>query len=72
MDRANQLYRTSHADLDVLPMLRDTFSWYPEAAAFGPEALAGLLHEPHNVARRGVFDVEVALEALAVEGEVLA
>lgn len=66
------LYKNSPTDPDVLPNLRELFSKHPEAAAFGPEALTGLLYGTHCVTRRPeVFEVEAALAALAVEGEVV-
>lgn len=57
----------------VLPALRELFSHHPAATRSGPEALAGLLVMlqllPH---RPEVFEVEAALEALQVEGELAA
>ena len=65
----HRLYKNSPTDLDVLPNLRELFSKHPEAAAFGPEALTELLYGPDCVTRRPeVFEVEAALEALAVDG----
>ena len=69
---APQSYRNSPTDPDVLPNLRELFSKHPEAATFGPEALTGLLYGSHCVTRQPeVFEVEAALTALAVEGEMV-
>jgi hypothetical protein len=57
----------------VLPALRDLFSQHHGAIRSGPETLARMLQVlcflPY---RPEVAEVEAALEALAVEGEVLA
>jgi hypothetical protein len=52
-------------DPDVLPALRDLFSRHPSSQYWDPEHLAAVLGA-HLVV------IEAALEALLVEGEVLA
>jgi hypothetical protein len=47
-------------------------SQHPQAATAGPETFAELLYERRFVRyRSAVFDVDVALEALRVEGDLL-
>jgi hypothetical protein len=58
-------------DPGVLFALRDLFSQYPTAAQIGPERLADLLRR-YEAVRVHESQVEAALEALAIEGEVLA
>ena len=59
-------------DPDVLPALRDLFSRHPALTGSGCEALSRALCVLRLMDRRPEpFEVEVALEALAVEGEVL-
>ncbi len=65
------LYRAKHADPNVLSALRELFSRHPEAIAFEAETLTKLLYELRIARRPVVFEVEAALEALRVEGEVL-
>jgi hypothetical protein len=69
---SNTLYPNSGEPNSVFLALREFLHQHPEAVASGPETLAELLYErrflPH---RLEVFEVEVALEALRVEGEVL-
>jgi hypothetical protein len=58
---------------EVLPALRELFSHHPGAMRSGPEALSRMLYVLRFLPYRPeVFEVEVALEALAVEGEVAA
>jgi hypothetical protein len=66
------LYKTDDTLLNVLPALRDIFSRYPVATTYGVETLATLLYGPHFPCSTEISEIEVALEALAVEGEVLA
>ncbi len=57
----------------VLVGLRDLLSRNPEAACRGPEALQELLYAGRFVPRRPTMhEVEAALDALRVEGEVVA
>jgi hypothetical protein len=57
---------------DVLPALRELYSQQPAAPSKSPDTLARLLHLLRYVPRRpSTFEVEVAIEALRVEGEVL-
>jgi hypothetical protein len=58
-------------DLGVLFALRELFSQYPEAAQIDPERLADPLWR-YVPSRPHESQVEAALEALAIEGEVLA
>jgi hypothetical protein len=58
-------------DLGVVFALRELFSQYPEAAQIDPERLADLLWR-YVAVRAHESQVEAALEALAIEGEVLA
>jgi hypothetical protein len=58
---------------DVLPTLRELFSQHPEAAKSGPETLSRLLYELRFLpCRPEIHEVEAALEALALEGEIAA
>ncbi len=60
-------------DRDVLPAVRELISNNPEAAHYGAETVAGLLHAKRFLpGPPAIFAVEAALEALAVEYEVLA
>ena len=58
---------------DVLPTIRDLFSQHPEAANSGPETLSRLLYVlrflPYQLE---FYEVEAALEALLLEGEIAA
>ena len=57
---------------DLLPALREAFSHHPGAVRLSPEKLAQLLPELCFVREPiEVFAVEAALQALAVEDEVL-
>ena len=59
--------------VSVLEALRDLFSHHPETTVAGPEMLAELLYEYRLLSIRPEnCEVEAALEALRVEGEVLA
>ena len=58
-------------DLDVLSALRELFSQHPVTTQSGCEALSQALFELHYLpSRPETFQVEAALEALLVEGEV--
>jgi hypothetical protein len=60
-------------DPDVLPALRELFSQHPAMKQAGCEDLSGALFVLRIVDRRPTpFEVEATLEALIVEGEVLA
>jgi hypothetical protein len=65
------LRRDTADDPGVLFALRELFSQYPAAAQIGPEGLAELLWR-YVPSRPHESQVEAALEALAVEGEVVA
>jgi hypothetical protein len=59
-------------DPNVLPALRDLFSQHPTITQSGPETLTRALDVLCYLPRRPeAFEVETALEALLVEGEVL-
>ncbi len=67
------LYRSGQADPNVLAALRDLFSKHPETTCCGAESLAELLRLGRFLPYRPpVFEVEAALEALRIEGEVVA
>lgn len=58
---------------EVLIALRGLLSRNPCAAEFGSETLSRLLCEEHLLAHRAPsHEIECAMEALCVEGEVLA
>lgn len=58
---------------EVLPALRELFSQHPAAVSSGPEALARMVYVLRFLPYRpGVCEVEAALEALTLEGEVAA
>lgn len=58
---------------EVLPALRELFSQHPAAVSSGPEALVRLLYVLGFLSfRPGVCEVEAALEALTLEGEIAA
>jgi hypothetical protein len=60
-------------DPNVLPALRDLFSQHPAMMHSGSETLGRALYMLRFLPYRPeVFEVEAALEALRVEGEVLA
>ena len=66
------LYKTSSEYDDVFLALRELLSLHREIVDSGAEVLADLLYERRFLSRRpDAFDVEVALEALRMEGEVL-
>ena len=57
----------------LLPALRELLSRHPSAASASPEWLARRLHALRYVASRpDEFEVQSALEALVLEGEVVA
>ncbi len=57
---------------ELLIAMRALFSRNPCAAAFGVEAIAELLHQEHYLSYSVAgHEVEGAVEALRVEGEVL-
>jgi hypothetical protein len=58
-------------DPDVLPEVRDLFSEYPELLGRTPALVRRVLRALRGV-ESDVFAVEGAMEALRVEGEVLA
>ena len=65
----NSVYTTN----DVLPALRELLSQHTEAAKSGPETLGRLLYVLCFLPRRPeICEVGATLEALLVEGEVLA
>jgi len=65
----NLVYTTN----DVLPVLRELFSKHPEAAKSGPETLSRLLYVLRFLpCKPETHEVEAALEALALEGEIAA
>jgi hypothetical protein len=66
-----QPHMSNRAAWDVLPELRDLFSRHPKAVTFGAEALAALLYGPRPASFEEVSDIESALEALKIEGEVI-
>jgi len=55
----------------LVPELRDLFSKYPALLTAGPETAGRALHAIRGV-RADVGAVEAVLEALRVEGEILA
>ncbi len=64
-----QLYTTD----EVLPALRDLLSHHPAAASSSPEKLARRLYVLRYLPfRPEVCEVAAALEALCIEGEILA
>jgi len=65
------LRRDTTDDPGVLFALRELFSQYPEAAQIDPERLADLFWR-YVPSRPHESQVEAALEALTMEGEVLA
>ena len=75
MTAPKPFYTTSRERDNVLHALRELLSLlsvHREAADSQAEVLADLLYEQHFLSHRPeVFDVEVALEALRIEGEVL-
>jgi hypothetical protein len=59
-------------DPNVTPALRELFSQHPVMVYSGPETLGRTLHMLHFLpCRPETSEVEAALEALQVEGEVL-
>jgi hypothetical protein len=65
-------YTSSSEPQTVLGALRSMLSQHPQATTAGSETLAELLYERRFVPYRpAVFDVDVALEALRVEGDLL-
>jgi hypothetical protein len=65
-------YKTSQERDNLLPALRELLSLRREAVDAQAEVLADLLYERSFFSHRPeVFDVEAALEALRIEGEVL-
>lgn len=65
------LYDDSNSE--ILPALRELFSQHPAAAGSSPEILTRMLHVLCYLNHRpGAFEVEAALEALRVEGELAA
>jgi hypothetical protein len=68
----NEFYTTS-AEPEVLPALRELLSQYPAMKRSGAETLSRALFVLRFLSHRpDGFAVESALEALYVEGEVLA
>jgi hypothetical protein len=66
------LYKTSSECDHVFLALRELLSLHREIVDSGAEGLADLLYEQRFLSHRpDVFVVEVALEALRMEGEVL-
>jgi hypothetical protein len=60
-------------DPNVLPALRDLFSQHPAMKQSGPETLSRALRVLCYLSYRPeTVEVETALEALRIEGEVLA
>jgi hypothetical protein len=58
---------------DVLPALRELLGQHPAMTQSGPETLSRALYKLRFLPYRcEPFEVEAALEALLVEGEVLA
>ena len=59
-------------DPDMLPALRELFSQHPTTVIGGAEVLSDLLYELRYLPYRPEpFAVEMALEALLVDGEAL-
>lgn len=59
--------------MSVVPALRELFSQHPRAMRCGPETLSRMLYVLCFLSYRpGVCEVEAALEALQVEGELAA
>ena len=56
---------------DLLPDLRELLCRHPFLAYRAPEAVQRALRTLHGI-EAGVFDVEVALEALTLDGEIAA
>ncbi len=72
MTAPQPFYKTSRERDNVLLALRELLSLRREAVDAQAEVLADLLYEQLFLSHRPeVFDVEVALEALRIEGEVL-
>jgi hypothetical protein len=69
---SDPFYTSSNESQTILDGLRSMLSQYPQAATAGSETLAEVLYErcflPHQPE---TFEVQVALEALAVEGVIL-
>ena len=62
----------SNGRTEGLIALRELFSRNPRAAQVGPETLSDLVYEEGYLSRKiAVHELECALEALIVEGEVL-
>lgn len=60
-------------DPDVLPAVRELISSSPETSYCRAETIAGLLYAKRFLSYRpATFEVEAALEALRLEGEVAA
>jgi hypothetical protein len=69
---AGPFYTNSNEPQTVLDALRSMLSEYPQVATVGPETLSELLYERRFLSHQPeVFEVEAALEALRIEGEVL-
>lgn len=67
----NPVYRTTPDD--TLLAVREACSRHPEAAYYGPEKLLALVHELRvSPQRPAISEVEAALEALRIEGQILA
>jgi hypothetical protein len=65
-------YTSSNESQTVLDGLRSILNQHPQAATAGSETLAELLYERHFLPHQPeTFEVQVALEALAVEGVIL-
>lgn len=64
------VYRTSLNN--TLAAVRVVCSKHPQAASFGPEEIAAVLYGLRGSPRPPeVFEIEAALEALRIEGEIL-
>lgn len=73
MDAPQDGFYTDDRTQEALIALRGLLSRNQCASHFGPETLSELLYAEGNLSRRmDAFEVEYALEALRVEGEVLA
>jgi hypothetical protein len=69
---SDPFYTSNSEPQTVLDALRSMLSQYPQAATAGPETLAELHYERRFLPYRPeTFEVEAALEALTIEGEVL-
>ena len=65
--------KTVYTTNDVLPTLRELFSQHPEATKSGPETLSRLLYMLRFLSYQPeIHEVEAALEALVLEGEIAA